>query len=919
VSEPYRKKLIEVALPLEAINRESQHEKSVPRRGHPATMHLWWARRPLAACRAVLFASIVDDPSSHPDLFPTEAEQDVERERLFQIIERLTKWENSSNEDVLAEARAEIAKATDGTPPAVLDPFSGGGSIPLEAQRLGLETYASDLNPVAALITEALIQTPLGFAGRAPVNPAARQKLAHTASWEGAQGLADDVRYYGARIRERIRESISGTYPKITADGLGAIDVTGWLWARTAPCPNPACGGTTPLVRSFALSTRRGSEARIEPSVNRDEKTVSFSVHRDSETPYPGLKIGRGANFRCIFCDHTLTADYVKEVGKNAGYGLRLLAVIGEGVRRRRTYLSPTVEQEVAGLSAAPEWEPDTPLPDQALGFRVQGYGFTRQADLYTSRQLLSLTNFVDETRKVHEDVLRDATAASVDDPERYATALVTYLSFAISKLADWCNAFCTFIPSTEQVGHLFSEQKISMVWDFLETNPLSQSVGNYGNHVEWVARTVEALPAETPAHVRQVDARHVSRVVSGRVVVATDPPYDDNIGYADLSDFFYTWLRPVLSAFHGDLFATVLTPKREEIIAAPHLHGGNENAARAAFQDGLHQAFAELAGMQADGYPATIVYGLRQEEGRIREDGRAISGWEAFLEAVINAGFAITGTWPVRSERRARSRAIEANALASSIVLVCRPRQVDAPITTRREFLRVLREELPTAVRTLQRENIAPVDLAQAAIGPGMAIFTGYEKVVEAEGQPMNVRTALGLINSVLDEVLTEQEGDFDTDTRFAVAWFEEHGMTEAPYGEADVLARAKNTSVQGLKEAGLLDSSAGKVRLLGRGELPNGWDPASDRRLTVWEIAQHLIRRLEVGGESAAADLVRRVGGLGEVARELAYRLYTICERKGWAQEALGYNALVVSWPEIGRLTAERPSSLEQQTLGV
>lgn len=919
MSEPYRKKLIEVALPLEAINRESQHEKSVPRKGHPATMHLWWARRPLAACRAVLFASIVDDPSSRPDLFPTEAEQHAERERLFRIIERLIRWENSTNEDVLNEARAEIAKATDGKPPAVLDPFSGGGSIPLEAQRLGLETYASDLNPVAALITEALIQTPLGFAESAPVNPAARQKLAHTASWDGAQGLADDVRYYGAQIRKRVRESVAGSYPKIAAGDLGEVDVTGWLWARTAPCPNPACGGTTPLVRSFALSTRRGSEARIEPSVNDVEKTVSFKVYRDSETPFPGLKIGRGANFKCIFCDQTLSADYVKAVGKDNGYGLRLLAVVGEGVRRRRTYLSPTLEQETTALSAAPEWEPDTPLPDQALGFRVQGYGFTRQADLYTSRQLLSLTKFVDETRAVHQEVLRDAIAAGVEDAERYATAVVTYLSFAISKLADWCNAFCRFISSAEQVGDLFSVQRISMVWDFFETNPISQSVGNYGNHVEWVARTVELLPGKSRALVRQVDARHVSRIVPGGVLVATDPPYDDNIGYADLSDFFYTWLRPVLSDLHGDLFATVLTPKREEIIAAPHLHEGNENAARSAFQEGLHRAFSELVKVQADDYPATIVYGLRQEERRMRDDGTSISGWEAFLEAVISAGFSITGTWPVRSERRARLRAIESNALASSIVLVCRPLQHDAPITTRREFLGVLRAELSTAVRTLQRENIAPVDLAQAAIGPGMAIFTGYAKVVEAEGHAMNVRTALGLINSVLDEILTEQEGDFDTDTRFAIAWFEEHGMTEAPYGEADVLARAKNTSVQGLKDAGILDSSAGKVRLLGRGELPHGWNPASDRRLTVWEIAQHLIRRLEVGGESAAADLVRRVGGLGEVARELAYRLYTICERKGWAQEALGYNALAVSWPEIGRLAAERPSALEQQTLGV
>lgn len=918
MSDDTRKKLIEVALPLEAINRESQHEKSVPRRGHPATMHLWWARRPLAACRAVLFASLVDDPSSSPERFPTERDQETERQRLFKIIERLVEWDNTENESILNAARTEISKSTGGEPPIVVDPFCGGGSIPLEAQRLGLEVFASDLNPVAVLITRALIELATPFTGAPPVSAEA-QGLLDDAGWARAQGLAADVRHYGAIVRQSVRDRITAAYPKIDAPDLGAIDVTGWLWARTAPCSNPACLGTTPLIRSFALSTRRGSEARIDPGVDYERKTVTFTVHRDAQEPHPGLKVGRGANFNCIFCGSLLEADYVKEVGKTQGYGLRLLAIIGEGRRNRRTYLSATHEHEEAALSALPTWVPDTPLPDQALGFRVQGYGFRRQADLYTPRQLLAITTFVDETRRVREQVFSDAQRAGMTDAAGYADAVITYLSFAISKLADWCNAFCTFIPSTEQVGHLFSEQKISMVWDFLETNPLSASVGNYGNHVEWVARTVEALPLSAPATVRQLDARGIGGAVAAKAMVATDPPYDDNIGYADLSDFFYTWLRPVLGDTYRDDFSTLLAPKDQEIVAAAHLHGGDEGRARSAFQEGLEAAFTQIAGLQNPGYPATIVYGLRQDEARGSGTGVGPTGWEAFLEAVLSAGLMITGTWPVRSERGARSRAIESNALASSIVLVCRPARVDAPVTTRRDFLSRLRIELPDALKALQHGNIAPVDLAQAAIGPGMAIFSSYARVLEADGQPMMVRAALAVINQVLDEILAEQEGDFDADTRFAVTWFEQRGTDDGPFGEADVLARAKNTAVAGLVEAGVLSSRGGRVRLLRRAELDQDWDPTTDRRLTVWEVTQHLIRRLEDGGEDAAAELLRRVGGLGETARELAYRLFTICERKGWAQEALGYNALVVAWPAIARLVAGTPEAEAQQALEV
>lgn len=919
----YRKKLIEVALPLEAINREAQHEKSVPRRGHPATMHLWWARRPLAACRAVLFASIVDDPSSRPDLFPTEEEQDVERQRLFRIIEELVRWENSQNEVVLEAARAELISATGGDLPAVLDPFCGGGSIPLEAQRLGLSAYASDLNPVAVLLTKALIEIPPKFAGLPPVNQESRQRLNHSASWSGAEGLSDDVRYYGRHVRAAAAKAVGDLYPKVFLEDTGAeANVTAWLWARTAPCPNPACGGVTPLIRSYALSTKRGSEAWIEPRIDASAKNVSFHVRRDAQAPPAAPKTGRGANFNCVYCGELLPADYVKSVGVGAGFGLRLLAMIGEGRGRRRTYVSSSAEHERTALAATPAWEPDAPLPDEALGFRVQAYGFKRQADLYTPRQRAALAAFVDATREIHSRIASDARASGLEEDaaDSYAQAVMTYLSFAISKLADWCNAFCTFIASTEQVGHLFAEQKISMVWDFLETNPFSESVGNYSNHVEWVARAIAAAPAKPPATVSQVDARSAQAAAPRAAVVATDPPYDDNIGYADLSDFFYTWLRPTLKDVYPDLFSTLLTPKSQELIVAPHLAGGSEAAARDRFREGLKAAFEEIVRIEDDAYPGSIVYGLKQEETARTNGATSSTGWESFLDAVLGAGLRITGTWPVRSERRARSRAIESNALASSIVLVVRPQLASGSLGTRKEFLDALRRDLPDALRRLQHGNIAPVDLAQAAIGPGMSIFSSYVGVLESDGSRMSIRSALSIINQVLDEILTEQEGDFDSDTRFALTWFEQHGFADGPFGEADVLARAKNTSVEGLSDAGVLFSGAGTARLLRREEMPDDWDPVADRRPTAWEAAQHLTRTLAVGGEDAAAELLRRLGGgYGEHARELAYRLFSICERKGWAQEAQPYNALVVAWPEIARRVAGTPEAEAQQTLEV
>jgi len=897
VNQPYRKKLIEVALPLEAINRESAREKSI-RHGHPSTLHLWWARRPLAACRAVLFASIVDDPSSRPDLFPTEAEQERERQRLFRLLEELVKWESTTNETVLEAAREEIMKATDGNPPPVLDPFCGGGSIPLEAQRLGLEAHASDLNPVAVLITKALIELPPRFAGKPPVNPEARAKLGHGATWTGAQGLAEDVRYYGTWMRDEAFERIGHLYPKATLPDGREATVIAWLWARTVTCPNPACGAEMPLVRSFVLSTKKGKEWHVQPVV--EGKAVRFEVRRGAATR-EGTK-QRGSS-ECLVCGTTMDDATLRRQATDDGIGEALMAIVAEG-DRQRLYLSPS-DERVAVQPPGTAWL-EQPLPDNARWFSPPGYGLKTYRDLFTPRQLVALTTFSDLVGEARERVLADG------GDEAYADAVATLLGCVLSKLADLANSLCVWEPIAQCPRHLFARQAIPMVWDFAEGNPLGESSGSWtillGNLLRSLGSPLMDFARAASGTASQLDATQLA--AERQTIVATDPPYYDNIGYADLADFFYVWLRRSLGSIYPDLFSTLLTPKEREVVATPYRFGDDVARADEFFEEGLRRAFERMREAHHPAYPLTLFYAFKQAESR--DGGLTSTGWETMLTGLIETGFTVTGTWPMRTEMGSRMVGQGTNALASSIVLACRPRPADAPIATRRELVNALRAELLDALRQLQHGNIAPVDLAQAAIGPGMAVFSRYAKVLEADGSQMTVRSALALINQATDEILSEQEGDFDADTRFAVAWFEQRGFAEGPYGEADVLARAKDTSTGGLEQAGILIARAGKVRLLRRDELDEGWDPAADRRPTVWEATHHLARRLETGGEAAAAELLRRLGGLGEVARELAYRLYTTAERKDFAQEALAYNALVVAWPEIARLAAsgERPA---------
>ena len=800
-----RRKLIEVALPLEAINRESAREKSI-RHGHPSTLHLWWARRPLAACRAVLFSQLVDDPSARPDLYPTEAAQSARRKDLFDLIERLVVWENTTDTALLAQAHREILASTDGKPPAILDPFAGGGSIPLEAQRLGLEAHASDLNPVAVLINKALIEIPPKWAGRPPVFPGAAD-TAH--SWPGTTGLAEDVRRYGQWMRDEAERRIGHLYPKAKLDDGSKANVIAWIWARTVTCPNPACGIEMPLARSWWLGKKKGKEAYVVPRVadGRVEFGIGHDVTRAPTKADDGTVTRNGA--RCVACGTAVPLAYIRTEGKGDRIGARLMVIAAEG-NRRRHYLAPTEEHEAAARVPIPDGAPDTELPEAALGFRVQGYGMTHHADLFTPRQLTALTTLSDLVGDARDSAFEDSSAGGVGGgrpldqggtgAEAYADSIAVLLGLSLGRSLDYHNGLCPWLsdPKNEGVGHLFSKQAIAMLWDHAEGNPFSRSSGNVQDAFVWSHRVVNRVATCGRATVSQASASQ--RSYSG--LVSTDPPYYDNVGYADLSDFFYVWLRRSLGAVLPSLLGTMLTPKADELVADPVRRGGPK-AADAYFEQGFVEVFARIRRDTPADYPITVFYAFKQSE--IEAGDIASTGWEVLLEGMIRSGWEITATWPIRTERAGRTRDIGSNALASSIVLACRPRDDAASATTRRAFLGTLKGELPSALRDLQQGSVAPVDLAQAAIGPGMAVYSRYGKVVEADGSDMTVRTALALINHALDEVLSEQEGDFDADTLFCLKWFRQFEWNEATTGQADVLARATNTSIDGLGRAGV------------------------------------------------------------------------------------------------------------------
>lgn len=968
------KKLIEVALPLDDINVASAREKSI-RHGHPSTLHLWWARRPLAAARAVIFAQMVNDPGGERGYYAgkTRAQADAEREKLFQILRDLVLWENTNNEEVLARARAAIADSwretcelNKGKPgfdpeqlPAFHDPFAGGGALPLEAQRLGLESYASDLNPVAVTINKAMIEVPPKFAGRAPVGPVIEaergtKKANQNAfeDWSGARGLAEDVRRYGAWMREQAQQRIGHLYPSITvtqemlaANHLGnnrqgeplyqnngltglqvgqELTVIAWLWARTVKSPNPAFGHVdVPLASSFILSSKAGKETYVQPVIIEGDdqgegQNAGYRFEVRTGTPPAeaknGTKLGRGANFRCLMSGVPIEPKYIYAEANAGRMGAKLMAIVAEGTRGR-IYLAPTAEHEAIAQQAQPQWKPETAMPENPRWFSPPLYGLKTYGDLFTPRQLVALTTFSDLVPEAIARIRADAQAAGMPDDGRgldagghgataYAEAVGVYLGFGASRAADAWSSVVTWRNQVEASRNTFARQALPMTWDFTEVNPFSDSCGNWtGNSTDWVYKSLLHLPyTGTVSHASQADAQ--TQTVSSGKVISSDPPYYDNIGYADLSDFFYVWLRRSLRPIFPNLYATLAVPKAEELVATPYRHGSKQ-AAETFFMDGMTAAMHNLAQQAHPAFPVTIYYAFKQSDTS-EGDGTHSTGWETFLEAVLRAGFTLTGTWPMRTEKEGRTIGNGTNALASSIVLVCRPRPADAGTISRRDFQRQLREQLPEALETMiggasGQSPIAPVDLAQAAIGPGMGIYSQYTAVLNQDGTPMSVHEALILINREITEFLTPDAGSFDADTLFANSWFEQYGWAEGPFGEADVLARGKGTSVAGVAESGVVQSGGGKVRLLRWADYATDWNPATDSRAPVWEATHHLIRALNTQGESAAGALLAAMPDKAEPVRQLAYHLYTLCERKKWAEDARAYNELITAWHAV------------------
>lgn len=949
------RKLVEVALPLDIINKASVRESYIYR-GNPSSVHKWWAQRPLAAARAVIFSQLVNDPGyQHGGGFKygiNKKEAAIARKRLFDLIEELVTWENMANEDVLERARNEMRRSwrevcelnkehpdakqlfDPNKLPAFHDPFAGGGTIPLEAQRLGLDVFASDLNPVAVLINKSIFEFPGRFIGCSPIHPdILADRTLIDRDWHQLEGLASDIRMFGAWVlREAARrvgdlypqviveESLQKERPDLEASEGDNLPVLAWIWARTVKSPNPAFSHVdVPLASTFVLSSKTGANVYLEPLLERDSYSFSVRMGKPPSSARNGTKAGsRGANFRCILSDAPISGDYIKNEAAAGRMGARLLSVVVESPAGRK-YLAPTPSLEKTPVAPEGAWASDIEFFQKALGFRVGNYGMKKWSDLFTTRQLITLSTFADLMIEVRKLIQEKGNATDLPRDDRhlqdggcgilaYAELVSTYLAFALDKHAMYGNSLVPWYGKENRPSMLFTQQTLPMVWDFAEVNPFSKIGGSFHKSIEVVCQSLSGLAcAPTLAVVTQESATNVS--TSCRVAISTDPPYYDNVGYGDLSDFFYVWLRRSLRDVFPELFSTISSPKADELVATPDRHGGRELSEQFFLQN-MTVAISKIAENSHPALPITIYYAFKQSETR-QDAGTTSTGWETFLEAVIDSGLTIVGTWPMRTERSGRMRDNASNALASSVILVCKTRTSAAQVS-RREFIRELNEFLPDALDEMtkgaadEQSPVAPVDLSQAIIGPGMAVFSKYSAVLEADGEPMTVRTALQLINRFL------AEDDFDKDTQFCLHWFDQYGWDKGVFGEADVLARAKATSVDGLAESGVIKSGGGKVRLLRWNEYPNDWDPATDTRTPVWEALHHLIRGLKQGGEDTAGKLLAGVQSQAEAARQLSYRLYTLCERKGRAEDARAYNELITSWSAIESAT---PRNVQQE----
>ncbi len=941
------RKLIEVALPLEVVNAGGRDEKAVPKKGHPSTMHLWWSRKPRGVARAVLFASLVDDPSTRPDLYPTEAAQQAERRRLLDLAGGLAQWQRSGDAALLGEAQRCIEASAGGDLPEIIDPFSGGGTISTEALRLGLDSLAIDLNPVAALVSAAGLSIAQRFAGQPAINSGT------LGGGHGLTGIAADIAFYGEAVEDECRRRLAYLFeaPFSPHAPGGRTVAISYLWARTIPCGNPGCRRSTPLLWTWCLSRKPTNRWHARPVIVGGE----FEL-RVEPGPQPvdlaDLKVGHGTNFRCLFCGTVNDGDTVQRCGQSSGLGLRLVAVqaFADPSRRRggRVWLEPDAATEQAGLTdverpcAGSEAVLQRELPVPSGNATL--YGLRTFGDLLSPRQRRTMATFSEVIAGITPAVHRDALAAGMADGEAgieqggsgaraYAEAITTYLALALSRMANRTTTMTTHNRANGSVEQSFIRPTYGFSCEFAEANPFSGSTGSWAGGLDYVVRAVEALPAPSRAasatqRTRTAEAGDLNappRVGRGEVrcgsmltsldgcegVVSTDPPYYDMFDYASVSNLFFVWLRATLGDVWPGTLGPLLAPSDEQIVSNAARFDGDRAAAHAHFETLLRRAFERMREVHDPRYPLTVYYGYQQVEKTVKKGKAGGSGtaWEALLESLIAAGLRITATWPLRTERPEGVKK-GTKSLASSVLLVCRPVAEDGSdqsVTTVRELRRALRAELPGAIRLLQQGNVAPLDLAQAAIGPGMGVYTRYERVLTADGSPLGVRDALALINEVLDETLTGVGADLDADTRWALTWFDEYDFADGPFGRAEQLSKARNTSVAGLEAAGIVTTSADRVRLCSRDELEAGWDPATDKRPTVWEAAQHLLRRLLDDGEPAAAGLLSRFdAATADAARDLAYRLFQVCARRNSASEAAAYNGLVASWPELTRLAA-------------
>jgi len=883
-------KLVEVALPLEAISAACRRDKD-KKTGTIRNVHKWFAPMPTPAWRALLFAALVDDPGDGP-----------ERAELLRMVERLVPPDgNPPDAGTLAEANAILMKATGGDPPTVFDPFCGGGSTLVEAQRLGLPAAGSDLNPVPVLITRLLTELIPQVAGRPPLvaDPA---QLGMKVTGSPLDGFLADCRHYAERVRAKVWAEIGHLYPEPPGGGT----VIAWLWARTVSCPNPACRAIAPLVSSFWLSKKKSALTWIEPTDLRPGQPARFEVRTGVGGPATAGTMGRIAA-RCLVCQQSIPLVHVRSEGQMGRMGQQLMAVSTDRAGTR-SYLSAAHASGTLPSVASPADRPRLGIPERALGFRVQLYGMREYADLFTNRQLVALGAFSDAVAAASAWITEDG-----GDPP-YVRAVASLLGLGVGKLAmsnsTQARWYVGGSSGSTRVQAAFGRHALPMVWDFVELNPFSERAANWLGMIESASSAVRSLPnVKHKSSTFQSDARVVNTSTPSKALIATDPPYFAQIGYADLSDYFYIWLRRALSAVHPDLFVTVASPKTDELIAAPFRHGGSLPDATKYFIEGFTETFDNLQVAMNAALPILIVYAHRQEESD--GDGVASStAWDAMLSAILAAGLRIVGTWPLHATTTNRQIGQGTNALASYMVLVCRPQEVTAKPTDRQGFVAALHAELPRAIRKLQEGDISTVDLGPAAIGPGMAVFSRFSRVIEPSGASMTVGTALNLISQVSAEVLDEFVGDLDKETRWAMTWFKDHGFEPGTFDDAEKLFKRTDTSLEALTRAGIATGAKGKVVLTSRDNLPDHWDPGTDRHLTVWEVTQHLVKRLtSAGGEQAAADLLRKCRRWGDAARDLAQWL-AAASLNSRPAEALDLDALVTSWSELVRL-AERPET--------